>query len=56
MAELRHKQPSKLLFKKFEAERARAVDTYGDRVGEMVSGIVKRTERNGIIVDLGKNA
>ena len=39
-----------------EAERARAVDTYGDRVGEMVSGIVKRTERNGIIVDLGKNA
>ena len=39
-----------------EAERARAVDTYGDRVGEMVSGIVKRTERNGIIVDLGRNA
>ena len=39
-----------------ESERARAVDTYGDRVGEMVSGIVKRTERNGIIVDLGKNA
>ena len=39
-----------------EAERSRAVDTYGDRVGEMVGGIVKRTERNGIIVDLGKNA
>ena len=39
-----------------EAERARAVDTYGDRVGEMVSGIVKRTERNGTIVDLGRNA
>ena len=39
-----------------EAERARAVDTYGDRVGEMVSGIVKRAERNGIIVDLGRNA
>ena len=39
-----------------EAERARAVDTYSDRVGEMVSGIVKRTERNGIIVDLGRNA
>ena len=39
-----------------EAERARAIDTYGDRVGEMVSGIVKRTERNGIIIDLGKNA
>ena len=30
------------------------MDTYGDRVGEMVSGIVKRTERNGIIIDLGK--
>ena len=39
-----------------EAERARAIDTYGDRVGEMVSGIVKRTERNGVIIDLGKNA
>ena len=39
-----------------EAERSRAVDTYEDRVGEMVGGIVKRTERNGIIVDLGKNA
>ena len=39
-----------------EAERARAIDTYGDRVGEMVSGIVKRTERNGIIIDLGINA
>ena len=39
-----------------EAERARAVDTYSDHVGEMVSGIVKRTERNGTIVDLGRNA
>ena len=39
-----------------EAERARAIDTYGDRVGEMVGGIVKRTERNGVIIDLGKNA
>ncbi len=39
-----------------EAERARAIDTYGERVGEMVGGIVKRTERNGVIIDLGKNA
>ena len=39
-----------------EAERARAVETYGDSVGEMVSGVVKRTERNGVIIDLGRNA
>ena len=39
-----------------EAERARAIETYGDSVGEMVSGVVKRVERNGIIIDLGRNA
>ncbi len=39
-----------------EAERNQVVDAYEDRVGEMVGGIVKRVERNGIIVDLGNNA
>ncbi len=39
-----------------EAERSQVVDAYKDRVGEMVSGIVKRVERNGVIVDLGNNA
>ncbi len=39
-----------------EAERAQVVDAYQDRVGEMVSGVVKRTDRTGVIVDLGNNA
>src|ERR1044071_1374057 len=39
-----------------EAERAQVVDAYQDRVGQLVSGIVKRGERNGIYVDLGGNA
>lgn len=39
-----------------EAERAQVVEEYQDRVGELVSGIVKRVDRNGIYVDLGGNA
>ena len=39
-----------------EAERAQVVDAYSDRVGEMVSGVVKRTDRSGVIIDLGNNA
>ena len=39
-----------------EAERAQVVDEYKDRAGELVSGIVKRVDRNGIYVDLGSNA
>jgi len=39
-----------------EAERAQVIDAYQDRVGEMVSGVVKRSERTGIIMDLGNNA
>jgi N utilization substance protein A len=39
-----------------EAERAQVIDAYQDRVGEMVSGVVKRSERSGIIMDLGNNA
>lgn len=39
-----------------EAERAQVVDVYQDRVGEMISGIVKRSERSGVVVDLGNNA
>ena len=39
-----------------EAERAQIVDAYKDRVGQLVSGIVKRVDRNGIYVDLGSNA
>jgi transcription termination/antitermination protein NusA len=39
-----------------EAERAQVVEAYQDRLGTLVSGIVKRVDRNGIYVDLGQNA
>jgi N utilization substance protein A len=39
-----------------EAERAQVVDQWKDRVGELVTGIVKRAERGNIFVDLGGNA
>ncbi len=39
-----------------EAERARVVEAYLPRVGEPVMGIVKRTERSGVYIDLGSNA
>lgn len=39
-----------------EAERAQVVDEYRDRVGELVSGTVKKVTRDNIIVDLGNNA
>jgi len=39
-----------------EAERAQVVDAYQDRVGELVTGVVKRVERGNVIIDLGNNA
>lgn len=39
-----------------QAERAKVVDAYEDRVDELISGQVKRTERGGIMLDLGENA
>ncbi|MFO7305303.1 MAG: transcription termination factor NusA [Gammaproteobacteria bacterium] len=39
-----------------EAERAQVVEEYKNRVGTLVSGIVKRVDRNGVYVDLGGNA
>lgn len=39
-----------------EAERAQVVEAYQDRLGTLVSGIVKRVDRNGVYVDLGQNA
>lgn len=39
-----------------EAERAQVVDAYKGRVGEMLSGQVKKTTRDMVIVDLGNNA
>jgi len=39
-----------------EAEREMVVNEYKGRVGTLVSGIVKRVDRNGVYVDLGGNA
>jgi N utilization substance protein A len=39
-----------------EAERAQVVDAYRSKVGELVSGQVKRVTREAVIVDLGNNA
>src|SRR5215204_3941317 len=39
-----------------EAERAQVVDEFKGRLGTLVSGIVKRVDRNGVFVDLGSNA
>jgi N utilization substance protein A len=39
-----------------EAERAQVVDAYRGRIGELVSGQVKKVTREAVIVDLGNNA
>ena len=39
-----------------EAERQQVVDAWKDRVGELITGVVKRAERGNIYVDLGGNA
>ena len=45
-----------ILQKVREAERAQMVDEYRDRMGELISGTVKKVTRDSIIVDLGNNA
>ena len=39
-----------------EAERAKVIEEYQARVGGLVMGIVKRTDRTGVYLDLGANA
>ena len=39
-----------------EAEREQIIELYRDRIGELVSGTVKKVTRDSIIVDLGSNA
>ena len=39
-----------------EAERAKVVEAFEDRVGELITGIVKRADRGTIVLDLGNNA
>ncbi len=38
-----------------EAERARIVEEYKDRVGELLYGVVKRVDRGNVTLDLGNN-
>jgi N utilization substance protein A len=38
-----------------EAERARVVEAYQDRIGELVMGVVKRVEKGNVTIDLGDN-
>lgn len=46
-----------IIFQKVrEAERMRIVDSYRERVGELISGTVKKVTRDNVIVDLGNNA
>ena len=39
-----------------EAERAQVVEAYRDKMGEIISGTVKKVTRDNVIVDLGNNA
>ncbi len=39
-----------------EAERAQIADAYRERLGELVTGVVKRVDRSGVFIDLGANA
>ena len=39
-----------------EAERAKVVEAYEGRVGELLTGVVKKAERGNVIMDLGGNA
>ena len=39
-----------------EAERAKVVEAYKDRKGELVTGVVKRMDRGNCVLDLGNNA
>ena len=39
-----------------EAERALVVEAYEDQIGELVTGVVKKSSRESVILDLGNNA
>lgn len=38
-----------------DAERRKVVEAYKDRIGELVTGIIKRIERGNVYLDLGNN-
>ncbi len=39
-----------------EAERAKVLAAFYHRIGELITGVVKKTMRDGVILDLGNNA
>ncbi len=39
-----------------EAERKKVVEEFQGRIGQLLSGVVKRVDRNGVYMDLGGNA
>lgn len=39
-----------------EAERAQIVDQFKDKEGELITGVVKKSNRESVVVDLGSNA
>ncbi|PLY13616.1 MAG: transcription termination/antitermination protein NusA [Sedimenticola sp.] len=39
-----------------EAERSKVVEAYKDRIGDLITGVVKRVDRGNVILDLGGNA
>ena len=39
-----------------EAEKQKTIEQYKDKVGEVISGVVKRMDRNGFYIDIGNNA
>ncbi len=46
-----------VIFQKIrEAERQKIADLYKNRVGQLLSGTVKKIERGNVIIDLGENA
>ena len=45
-----------IIHKVREAERKKVADAYIDRVGELVTGVIKRIEKGSVYMDLGGNA
>lgn len=45
-----------IIHKVREAERKKVADAYMDRVGELVTGVIKRIEKGSVYIDLGGNA
>ncbi len=45
-----------ILQKVREAEREQVAEHYRERIGELITGVVKRYEKGGVVVELGANA